>query len=169
MRDHVKLEVESSQILQTSNPYALAFTYEPVLVRDNISERNLVIELKKTILEILISTVCIKIFSECFPWVHNLCFYIGDCVTFLFIVCVDHASSKKAFKLLKILAKLVRLFLVERGRVTLSMKQHNMSRSGCHYNWELRRCYADEPSGYLAVYFSNLTSFEQSRVDVIRL
>ena len=27
----------------------------------------------------------------------------------------------------------------------------------------------DEPSGYLAVYFSNLTSFEQSRVDVIRL
>ena len=29
--------------------------------------------------------------------------------------------------------------------------------------------YDDEPSGYLAMYFSNLTSFEQSRVDVIRL
>ena len=27
----------------------------------------------------------------------------------------------------------------------------------------------DEPSGYLAMYFSNLTSFEQSRVDVIQL
>ena len=27
----------------------------------------------------------------------------------------------------------------------------------------------DEPSGYLAMYFLNLTSFEQSRVDVIRL
>ena len=27
----------------------------------------------------------------------------------------------------------------------------------------------DEPSGYLAMYFSNLTSFEQSRVDVIWL
>ena len=27
----------------------------------------------------------------------------------------------------------------------------------------------DEPSGYLAMYFSNLTSFEQLRVDVIRL
>ena len=29
--------------------------------------------------------------------------------------------------------------------------------------------HGDEPSGYLAMYFSNLTSFEQSRVDVIRL
>ena len=27
----------------------------------------------------------------------------------------------------------------------------------------------DEPSGYLAMYFSNLTSFEQSQVDVIWL